>query len=172
MSELKPCPFCGGKAELSRFQEAECYWVSCNTQGCEIEIACHPCSASAKKTWNTRAPDPRVEKMTNTLLNIVECVEMRHELYVSDEQALLVVADKARAALAEWEEGRDRQQEMNQRVKNLATGVDLFPPKECVHWFPMPFGCAGSNCKKKAYVLKDGECPCAEWDREGKNERL
>lgn len=45
------------------------------------------------------------------------------------------------------------------------TGIEIFPPKQCAHWRPSPAGCFGINCELKAYVVKDGECPCAEWEK-------
>lgn len=67
MSELKPCPFCGGKAEIEDFEYfPDCAnepekWksVGCFTDGCVCERHCDGvyCESEieAVKKWNTRA---------------------------------------------------------------------------------------------------------------------
>ena len=57
---LKPCPFCGGKAEMGKL--TECLWiVGCNTLMCLGNIN-HASmyfvdAESAVETWNRRAND-------------------------------------------------------------------------------------------------------------------
>ena len=57
MSELKPCPFCGGEAVLSIV--APCYWVSCSD--CCAETHTLESEKEAIQAWNTRTPDPIAE---------------------------------------------------------------------------------------------------------------
>ena len=51
MSELKPCPFCGGEAELTGFEAPE-YWVWC--PNCKASTDAHTCKQPAIEAWNTR----------------------------------------------------------------------------------------------------------------------
>ena len=52
MSELLPCPFCGGEAELTGFNAPE-YWVWCPT--CKASDDAHTGKQNAIDAWNTRA---------------------------------------------------------------------------------------------------------------------
>jgi hypothetical protein len=49
-TELKPCPFCGAKAEIAEFG---CYSVYCSRQCCEQPIA-YPDRKKATEAWNRR----------------------------------------------------------------------------------------------------------------------
>lgn len=58
--ELKPCPFCGGKAELKHWR-----WI-----GNEYRIECLKCETKTQisndynmlvKTWNRRANDEKID---------------------------------------------------------------------------------------------------------------
>lgn len=52
MSEkLKPCPFCGGEAKLTKAIYGA--WIQC--LGCRADSTMMPCVESAGKAWNTRA---------------------------------------------------------------------------------------------------------------------
>ena len=64
MDNLKPCPFCGAKAELrnSKWANRDHYGVICTD--CAVwfdERADH--GAEAIAAWNTRAPDPRLTEV-------------------------------------------------------------------------------------------------------------
>lgn len=52
MSDLKPCPFCGGEAELTCFEAPE-FWVWC--PNCKASTDAHTCKGGAIEAWNTRA---------------------------------------------------------------------------------------------------------------------
>lgn len=52
MSELLPCPFCGGEAELTGFKAPE-FWVWCPS--CKASTDAHTCKGGAIAAWNTRA---------------------------------------------------------------------------------------------------------------------
>lgn len=56
MSELLPCPFCGGEAELTGFDAPE-FWVWC--PNCKASTDAHTGKQSAVAAWNTRADDYR-----------------------------------------------------------------------------------------------------------------
>ena len=66
MSELKPCPFCGGEAELLTYWDF--YRCSCMDEGCTAHVADAPYVQSGEGRWfgsvrdATEAWNRRVEK--------------------------------------------------------------------------------------------------------------
>lgn len=52
MSELKPCPFCGGEAEIMGYRY-DCKWIICKK--CMAETAAYETSEQAIAAWNRRA---------------------------------------------------------------------------------------------------------------------
>lgn len=94
--ELKPCPFCGGEAEVVQFDF--CFSVECTV--CDTKIGDCLCNDSgwvypfnseqkAIKAWNTRSSDKRWERLKamidnsgrrvarQTLLNFMKELEER-----------------------------------------------------------------------------------------------
>jgi hypothetical protein len=59
MAELKPCPFCGGEAELR--EEGDGFFVSCENDRCnvivETMVRVGRCEHDAIEAWNRRAGD-------------------------------------------------------------------------------------------------------------------
>ena len=55
MAELKPCPFCGGKAEILVF-EGERVYIECKRHCCEQAII-YPNKELAIEAWNRRADE-------------------------------------------------------------------------------------------------------------------
>jgi len=56
--KLKPCPFCGGKAEIIKCLRrgiSITYTVSCGAGGCMANISYCPSEDAAIKAWNRRA---------------------------------------------------------------------------------------------------------------------
>jgi Lar family restriction alleviation protein len=53
MSELKPCPFCGGEAEATEYNDSD-YTIMC--KNCHAEIGWRE-KAEAIAAWNRRAAD-------------------------------------------------------------------------------------------------------------------
>lgn len=54
MEELKPCPFCGSKAEL--YGECDMVWVRCSNDNCRAELITRfDEPEDAIKEWNQRA---------------------------------------------------------------------------------------------------------------------
>ena len=63
MSELKPCPFCGGEARLAdntASRQNGVAWVFCRMRGCPGSGDEQDTAAEAIVAWNTRQPDPAV----------------------------------------------------------------------------------------------------------------
>lgn len=58
IDELKPCPFCGGDAEIYDFKDGR-YLVECSNTSCDV----YPCTSihydkeDAIAAWNRRAED-------------------------------------------------------------------------------------------------------------------
>lgn len=52
--ELKPCPFCGGKASYIESGKGA-YWIKCYR--CRVETEAYDCKEEALKVWNRRAGD-------------------------------------------------------------------------------------------------------------------
>ena len=59
MSELKPCPFCGGEARVMQYGEQE-YLPTCNDCHCILDY-CFLCEEDAVETWNRRTQPKGVE---------------------------------------------------------------------------------------------------------------
>lgn len=64
MSELKPCPFCGGEAALVPTRETTVreWFVTCDNLECNVLVCCtkrYYTEAEAIEAWNTRADDYR-----------------------------------------------------------------------------------------------------------------
>ena len=58
-SELKPCPFCGGEAELNTIDESDSTVINAVwCIDCESEGGYYSTEAKAIKTWNTRTSEP------------------------------------------------------------------------------------------------------------------
>ena len=56
MAELKPCPFCGGRASL--VQKGGSFFVKCNRCPGAVVTGCiHQSKEEATKAWNRRAED-------------------------------------------------------------------------------------------------------------------
>lgn len=95
MSEgLKPCPFCGGKAELdwgSTYNVSEGMrqdgWVECLSCEATVEIASIEDSHSSDdliKKWNNRTTDDRITKLEAEKAELIEFVKSL-QLDVSNE---------------------------------------------------------------------------------------
>ena len=51
-NKLKPCPFCGGDAEITKWHEG--YFVECKEQRCGGTIGAYKTEEKAIEAWNTR----------------------------------------------------------------------------------------------------------------------
>jgi hypothetical protein len=79
MSELKACPFCGGKPYLTKWG-----WptISCQTKGCDISIQKNDegwLLETVIRKWNTRTPDYQkvvaaARKLSGNVEHTFDCV--------------------------------------------------------------------------------------------------
>jgi Lar family restriction alleviation protein len=76
--ELKPCPFCGGKAEIERLGDnRQSTIISCTECGCILE---NGEAFRHGEAWNTRAADATIARLE------AENARMRSLLSVADAQ--------------------------------------------------------------------------------------
>ena len=76
-SQLKPCPFCGGKARLRYFAEDDIAFIICsNHDECKLTpfIECGGNFEEAIKAWNTRSAESKV--LEDIKAEIKERIEM------------------------------------------------------------------------------------------------
>lgn len=60
MDELKPCPFCGGKARVKDYGNGETFRVVCENYLCPAESFIYHTAQEAIDWWNRRANDDRL----------------------------------------------------------------------------------------------------------------
>lgn len=74
MSELKPCPFCGGDPVVEPYyhgKEVEGYTVACLYRGCvNPQISLDGDRENAIKAWNTRPASPAAVKAVDELIKL------------------------------------------------------------------------------------------------------
>ncbi len=64
-TDLKPCPFCGGKADVAKEAipyQPTLYWVECGNDNCEVNPSTYPVKSldSAVVAWNRRSTDENI----------------------------------------------------------------------------------------------------------------
>ena len=59
-TNLKPCPFCGNKAEIDLVESEYTWYAGCTKCTCEIQDSSE---ASVIKEWNTRHDEMTLKKM-------------------------------------------------------------------------------------------------------------
>ena len=61
MTELKPCPFCGGVAVTRYDDDGVWFYIECGNENCLILVQgqWHTDMNEAKKEWNRRADNDR-----------------------------------------------------------------------------------------------------------------
>lgn len=52
MTELKPCPFCGGKANLAQTVRTGFWYIIC--RNCDIATLQYSSAEKARRVWNRR----------------------------------------------------------------------------------------------------------------------
>ena len=107
MIRLKSCPFCGGYAVSHRPSDTHFAFVMCDKCGANTSNSDTLPEQDCIDTWNTRAPDPRVERLVEALRSISkEAAKARlqhgngHSCFW--RQRLEAAVQKAIAALAEY----------------------------------------------------------------------
>ena len=70
MSELKPCPFCGGEGVADG---VIAYWVSCGNF-CGGQTSSYTSKDSAVEAWNTRATPPELAEALAKIERVRELV--------------------------------------------------------------------------------------------------
>lgn len=106
--ELKPCPFCGGEAEIVTWPKPHrpvCYvkCKNCSAENCDDDFE-ENVSLNVF-AWNTRTPDPRVAELEEALREIVDNVDVRGFDGLISVPAKSI--DRARAILAARETERE-----------------------------------------------------------------
>ncbi len=58
-TELKPCPFCGGKPTVTNDRQMKWFYIECLNDGCPVLVqgAWHLDMDNAIEGWNRRAED-------------------------------------------------------------------------------------------------------------------
>ena len=65
--KLKPCPFCGGEAEL--IEHNGMYWIECKDKCCGCELTFEGTSEGAIERCNTRKPIDDIVELLEELLD-------------------------------------------------------------------------------------------------------
>ena len=80
MKEIKPCPFCGSKAEV--YEECGMVKIRCSSYMCQASVNCwHDEVEDAIEAWNKRATTLQTDEFKNfdreDLILLIECQKER-----------------------------------------------------------------------------------------------
>lgn len=91
MSELKPCPFCGGEASVRASGASGKYWIAC--KACLAKTGQCDTMQTAAKAWNRRAQPTNKEKgkyaMDTESKRIFDDLYALHDHYDEDPQHMI-----------------------------------------------------------------------------------
>ncbi len=109
--ELKPCPFCGAKAERYTVMfTGDAFRVRCSGAcGDLVNTGSAMTRERADQVWNTRTPDPRIERLVEALwesASAIEALAGNPRMPEGFQPILEALRDRARAALSEMEAGQ------------------------------------------------------------------
>lgn len=138
MSKLKPCPFCGGEAEL-------CYGPGLGTDSCRgytLYAGCNECGAKSPGLWQEKKPEPsdpiwkdtadewnyRPGEIDATKCGVGYCEHHREGLPVCVEcrEESTLAHDKACALLAEARAEIERKDKLLSIVGEVANNALYF----------------------------------------------
>ena len=100
MSELLPCPFCGGPAKPSGPDSGGWHWVMCCR--CGVQTANCSCPEASAKQWNTRPQIP-----TEPTEAMIEAGINAHAVAKPNMRGLVTSIYKAMQAAASPEDKSD-----------------------------------------------------------------
>lgn len=74
--QLKPCPFCGGNADIVRSDDISGHprWYKVYCKKCQNRTWEHPRKKNAVLAWNTRAPAKPDAELVERLLDLLKSV--------------------------------------------------------------------------------------------------
>ena len=75
MSELKPCPFCGGEPVYLADDSYDSEHAGC--MNCDVFFVSDKNTGYSKEQWNRRAPDPEKAELERAIA--VACMTVRNE---------------------------------------------------------------------------------------------
>lgn len=95
-TELKPCPFCGGKPNLRSYSKSRNWIVFCSK--CETETQVYESEQKAVKAWNSRpiedAQDKEITRLREALAEIEDAITLLNTADVLEH-----ISDKIKQAL-------------------------------------------------------------------------
>ena len=109
--ELKPCPFCGGKAEIWNARGERTAWIGCMARCSVLVSKEHKTDADAVAAWNTRADAAEITRLRSLLGEARDRLDViaTADVYGNDKEGLqdLIVDIRcsARALIARIGEG-------------------------------------------------------------------
>lgn len=87
MSDLRPCPFCNGAAEIERMGSGRQSMIyRCTDCGCSLETS--ETFIGPHCSWNTRASDAQAEKLAGLLREWMTAHRDDSYPYIATEEAL------------------------------------------------------------------------------------
>ena len=85
---LKPCPFCGGEAEL-HWHSSDCWGTTCKVCRADGPIPKRDTEAEAIAAWNTRADADRIEELTDENEQLRDVAMDAHDALISARAFIL-----------------------------------------------------------------------------------